>query len=433
MHFLILFIMCLISYPAYSVELSFQDNKSEYLASTPIKVVFKGAQGLDKKAWLGIFKEGDTNERKYISYQYLNGKPSGVLTLKAPSAAGRYEFRVVGNGRQTGRLLFSVKAVQGASVELSLDKRAYKPVEDMKVTVRTENTLAEKSWVGIFPVNGSSQRNKNYTTYQYTNGKKHNVFSFKAPEQPGSYELRFFDDSYGNEIKSLAFSVEGFSGTGLSIKTDKTSYAPQSDMVVQFVADKDFPQNAWIGIFSEKEPQTKKYMDYRYLDKKAKGTLSFKTPVTKGNYLLKMYSSYSGTVVATSRFRVSSSLDASYMSEQIDRNGRLSLYGIYFDFNKSTIRPQSHPTLKALSDMLKQREGFVLQIQGHTDNVGDPQYNMELSKKRAAAVMHYLIDNLGVGTNRLHAVGFGENKPVVSNDSEQQRTLNRRVDVVKLR
>ena len=69
-----------------------------------------------------------------------------------------------------------------------------------------------------------------------------------------------------------------------------------------------------------------------------------------------------------------------------------------------------------------------VEIQGHTDNVGDPAYNVNLSQRRADAVMEYMIAN-GVSSSRLRAKGYGDTRPHVSNASDQGRALNRRVEL----
>ena len=77
---------------------------------------------------------------------------------------------------------------------------------------------------------------------------------------------------------------------------------------------------------------------------------------------------------------------------------------------------------------MKQYGKMRLEIHGHTDNVGEDEYNMKLSERRASAVVNYLIQN-GISSSRLEYKGFGSSKPIASNDTEEGRQENRRVEV----
>jgi outer membrane protein OmpA-like peptidoglycan-associated protein len=104
---------------------------------------------------------------------------------------------------------------------------------------------------------------------------------------------------------------------------------------------------------------------------------------------------------------------------------------IHFAFNKAIIRPESYPVLDSVVQVLKENESMVIEVQGHTDNVGAPNVNKPLSQQRADAVRKYLIDK-GIAAGRLTAVGYGQDKPLVPNDSEKNRALNRRVQFVRM-
>jgi outer membrane protein OmpA-like peptidoglycan-associated protein len=105
---------------------------------------------------------------------------------------------------------------------------------------------------------------------------------------------------------------------------------------------------------------------------------------------------------------------------------------VYFDFNKDTIQPRSFELLNQIAELLKGRPdiGKVL-IGGHTDAKGKDLYNLNLSQRRADSVMRYLIDR-GVDPSRLKAQGFGRNQPVATNDTEEGREKNRRVEFLIL-
>jgi len=106
----------------------------------------------------------------------------------------------------------------------------------------------------------------------------------------------------------------------------------------------------------------------------------------------------------------------------------ITVNNILFDFNKSSLRKESKPTLTKIIDVMKKYAEMSLEIHGHTDNVGEDEYNMKLSERRASAVVSYLIQN-GIPSTRLEYKGFGSSKPIASNETEEGRQENRRVEV----
>jgi outer membrane protein OmpA-like peptidoglycan-associated protein len=97
-----------------------------------------------------------------------------------------------------------------------------------------------------------------------------------------------------------------------------------------------------------------------------------------------------------------------------------------FDFDKATIRSESYPGLQVLADWLKARD-FTLKVSGHADYIGDDDYNLILSNKRALAVKDYLVQK-GANSSLIDPIGFGESKPVASNETDDGRQKNRRVE-----
>jgi len=123
--------------------------------------------------------------------------------------------------------------------------------------------------------------------------------------------------------------------------------------------------------------------------------------------------------------------DAQSLARDISSTGHASVYGIHFDFNKATVKPESEPTLKEIAKLLKQEPNLKLYVVGHTDNVGEITYNMKLSLARAEAVVKALVTKYGVAQNQLKPYGVGPLAPIASNETEEGRTLNRRVELVK--
>ncbi len=106
---------------------------------------------------------------------------------------------------------------------------------------------------------------------------------------------------------------------------------------------------------------------------------------------------------------------------------------IYFQFKSAILKEESFKELDKLNELLKVNPNIIIQISGHTDNIGGDKFNLELSKKRAEAVSQYLV-NKSIDKRRIIAKGFGERHPAVSNDDEREgRELNRRVEFIVLR
>ncbi len=122
---------------------------------------------------------------------------------------------------------------------------------------------------------------------------------------------------------------------------------------------------------------------------------------------------------------------ASKMAKEIAENGRIALYGIYFDFDKADLKPESQPTIKQIAQLLKDQPKLELVIVGHTDNQGGLEYNMDLSNRRAQAVRDALVRDQGIAPARLSAWGAGYLAPVASNRTEEGRAKNRRVELVE--
>lgn len=123
-------------------------------------------------------------------------------------------------------------------------------------------------------------------------------------------------------------------------------------------------------------------------------------------------------------------LDASAMKKAIDADGRVALY-VNFDVDKATLRPDAQPTIAEIEKLLGGDPALRLSIEGHTDNTGTPAHNQELSTARARSVLGALV-GLGIDPARLQSKGFGQDKPLADNGSEDGRAKNRRVELVKL-
>lgn len=120
------------------------------------------------------------------------------------------------------------------------------------------------------------------------------------------------------------------------------------------------------------------------------------------------------------------------MREQLDEDGHVVTHGIYFDVNSDKIRAESYKTLADITQMLTDAPELRVLIEGHTDNDGTDEANMDLSQRRAESVKRYLVDVSRIDVSRLDARGFGESKPIDVNTSPEGKANNRRVELSKL-
>jgi len=210
------------------------------------------------------------------------------------------------------RLEIMADSVAGGS--LSLDKNAYDPGEEIKVSFNAPQGYANNAWIGIIPssvAHGSEEENdKHDLAYQYLSGRTSGVLAFYSPMQLGSYDLRMHDsDDNGKEVASVTFSVRVSMG---SLRLDREAYEPGEEIAVHFEASKGYPRDAWVGIVpssvphGSEEENDKHDLAYQYLEKKTAGTLVFQAPLDPGSYDLRMHDTDSdGREVAYTTFSVS--------------------------------------------------------------------------------------------------------------------------------
>lgn len=156
----------------------------------------------------------------------------------------------------------------------------------------------------------------------------------------------------------------------------------------------------------------------------------------KGNRQeVQVYSTYSEPTVKERKVTIQEkqccSLDEMYDmilgGEDISMKKVCAFSDITFDFDKATIRPESKEYLDKFVTVLMKFQSIKLSIIGHTDNIGDSQYNLQLSRKRAEAVAQYFIKS-GIDSGRLRCYGYGSRQPLTDNSNPQARAMNRRVE-----
>lgn len=132
------------------------------------------------------------------------------------------------------------------------------------------------------------------------------------------------------------------------------------------------------------------------------------------------------------RERKMTTVKAEDMARSIGATGRIALYGILFDTDKADLKPGSDTAVAEIAALLKSDPKLALLIVGHTDNQGGFDYNVDLSRRRADAVVKALTTTHRVDAKRLRAAGAGMIAPTAANDADDGRAKNRRVEVVKL-
>jgi outer membrane protein OmpA-like peptidoglycan-associated protein len=120
---------------------------------------------------------------------------------------------------------------------------------------------------------------------------------------------------------------------------------------------------------------------------------------------------------------------ANDMFDALNRDGHVALY-INFDTGKSIIRDESKPVIDQIVQMMKSNPDLKIGVEGHTDNVGTPASNKTLSEARAKSVVSAIVVQ-GISADRLSPAGFGQDKPIADNNTEEGRAKNRRVELVK--
>lgn len=127
---------------------------------------------------------------------------------------------------------------------------------------------------------------------------------------------------------------------------------------------------------------------------------------------------------------VEQEITANAILQELNETGKAILY-INFDSGKSTIKKESLPIVDQIIEMMKQASDIKISVDGHTDSDGTNESNLKLSEQRAKAVVDAIVKG-GIGKSRLSSTGFGEEKPIADNNTEEGKAKNRRVELIKL-
>lgn len=119
------------------------------------------------------------------------------------------------------------------------------------------------------------------------------------------------------------------------------------------------------------------------------------------------------------------------VTKQLEQKGKASIYGVFFDYDKANIKAESKDALQVIAEVLNKNNKLNIYVVGHTDDQGDPAYNLKLSQRRAAAVVKALVKDFNIAPARLTAHGAGPYSPAATNRNDLGRQLNRRVELVE--
>jgi outer membrane protein OmpA-like peptidoglycan-associated protein len=139
-----------------------------------------------------------------------------------------------------------------------------------------------------------------------------------------------------------------------------------------------------------------------------------------------------GTIAVRATSAVANAASAAQMAQALQDTGKVDIRGINFDVDKTIVKPSSAATLAQVAKLLKDQPSLTLEVGGHTDDTGGAEHNLKLSAGRAAAVVDALVKRHGIAASRLRAQGYGDTRPIATNDTDAGRGLNRRVELKRL-
>jgi OmpA-OmpF porin, OOP family len=242
--------------------------------------------------------------------------------------------------------------------------------------------------------------------------------AYAAPPGPAaSDEKREF------QLQDTHTAKEAHGATESKIKPTRTEAAMKL-----FVVDKDKGPIKGVVVFLTGPDKTKYYAE----PTDSTGYTELLVPVGKTydiTYLSLGRHEIAATVPVADEPSQSVKLTLRYKRERPPQP--LILDGVNFDTAKATIRPESFSHLDAVVDFMVHKKDARVEISGHTDNVGNPSANKTLSEKRAQACRNYIVSK-GIDKKRVDAIGFGDERPIAPNDTDEGRQKNRRIEAKEL-
>lgn len=421
------------------INLNLSPDKLNYQIGEQISVHFSTSVSLKGGSWVGLYESGASHasSKGYLEYKYIHESKDITNIFKAPNKPGRYEFRIFNSkpDKEVASISFIVVGIDSREINLIITSSEITPGNSFNVKIETGLELSQTAWVGIYKSSAETTTSKGYLTYNYLKQRKGNILQMKAPIEIGDYELRLYNSDPGILIKQELFHVGELNLPGISFQLDKKSYGPEEIMEIKYMGHKDLTNQSWFGLYiaDNSTREVKGYFDYRYLRPKTGGKIYFKTPSQKGEYKVKMfYSNIGPMLLEPLLFSVTSSLDKTYLKNKIESEGKVILYGIYFDKDKAIVKSESLILIEQISKLLLSDSNLKIRIEGHTDGDGSDDYNKILSEKRAKAISDLLITKYLVPSSQLESIGYGESRPIGDNETSEGKATNRRVELLRL-
>jgi outer membrane protein OmpA-like peptidoglycan-associated protein len=249
------------------------------------------------------------------------------------------------------------------------------------------------------------------------------VLAVQTAAYAGSPAAPASDEKHEFQLQDTHTAKEAHGATTSKIVPTKTEAAMKL-----FVVDKDKGPVKGVVIFLTGPDKTKYYTD----PTDSEGYAEVLVPVGKKydvTYLSLGRREIAATVPVDDEPNQSVKLTLRYKREFGQQP--FILTGVNFDTGKATIRPESFPHLDVVVEFMAHKKSARVEISGHTDNVGNAKTNKTLSEKRAQACRNYIVSK-GIDKKRLDAIGFGDERPIAPNDTDEGRQRNRRIEAKEL-
>ena len=240
-------------------------------------------------------------------------------------------------------------------------------------------------------------------------------FYNNGPDASGNYFYIYWVDANGKNIGE--FGVYGNDGTWLAIKG-------------QSLADKTLSSKLTKGVHTMRIMATKRSIKC-YVDQERVANVPKVEGFNPVGFRLR-HRPYNDPKNPTLFRGFRFAEGGKSMRQQLEEEGKIITHGILFDPDSYTIKAESYKTLKQIGQLLQDDPKLRFSIEGHTDSDGSDEHNITLSQNRSNSVRDYLISYYGISSDRLEAKGWGESKPIDTNDSLEGKANNRRVELIKL-
>jgi OmpA-OmpF porin, OOP family len=309
------------------------------------------------------------------------------------------------------------------------DEKVEQKIETSKVeSTKNETKSNDLNWdempdlkeIGNFPFVTAPQgliiyNEKNGLTDIFDYETMENFTGSKIITTEGKLGIIYFSENFNQKLFDKSF-YDYFDKIGAK-QLYKGNF-PEDEKLREQLA-----KNMWNGKVSSYGLQRQSntpFAVYAFKNNSQKYILNIQSNSAQGNVFIMELKDFEQTIKKYS---------AAEMKNEIDKTGK-AILNINFDTDKATIKADGQPIIVEILALLNANSNFKLSIEGHTDNSGTPEHNKQLSIDRANTVMNSLVSS-GIDKNRLKATGFGSEKSISANDTEENKAKNRRVELVK--